>query len=134
MPDRRADTRQPSGRGCRSRLPPLLQKWADSGETGRIEAALRAAADPALAAHLARQKAQTFDGSFLKPIDAPTREAKRADEAARYEAAAGRSLTLAESLHLARKWAAEGPARYGVSPGSPAGRRARSSPARTRTG
>lgn len=93
-----------------------LQQWTDSGEIDRIELALRAAADSGLASHLARQKAKTFDGSFLKPIDPATREAKRAAEVAQYEAANGRRLTPEEFDHLARKWAPQGPARYGVSP------------------
>jgi len=93
-----------------------LQAWDEAGELGRLERALAAAADPGLASHLARQKAQTFDGSFLSPIDAATREEKRAAEVARYEAANARPLTAAEREHLAVKWAPEGPARYGVSP------------------
>lgn len=93
-----------------------LQAWTDSGELPRIEAALRAASDPGLAAHLARQKARTFDTSFLAPIDAATRAERRASEEARYVEAAGRRLTDDELEHLARKWAPEGPARYGVSP------------------
>lgn len=93
-----------------------LQAWDEAGELGRLERALRAAADPGLASHLARQKAQTFDGSFLSPIDATTREEKRAAEVTRYEAANDRPLTPDELEHLAVKWAPEGPARYGVSP------------------
>lgn len=85
-----------------------LQAWTDSGELDRIEAALRAAADPGLAAHLARQKASTFDTSFLKPIDPATREQRRAAEA-------DRCRTPDELARLAAKWAPEGPARYGVS-------------------
>ncbi len=93
-----------------------LQAWTDSGELDRIERALRVAADPGLASHLARQKAQTFDTSFLKPIDPATREARRVAEAERYQAAVGRILTPSEGEVLRIKWAAEGPARYGISP------------------
>lgn len=93
-----------------------LQAWDEAGELKRLERALRAAADPGLASHLARQKAQTFDGSFLSPIDAATREEKRAAEVARYEAANARTLTPEEAEHVRVRWAPEGPARYGVSP------------------
>ena len=46
-----------------------LQEWTDAGEEGRIARALEAANDPGLAAHLARQKCQTFDSSFLAALD-----------------------------------------------------------------
>ena len=93
-----------------------LQQWTDAGELDRLERALRAAQDPGLASHLARQKSQTFDGSFLAPISAAVREEKRAAEQERYETANARPLTPDELAHLCAKWAPEGPARYGVSP------------------
>lgn len=46
-----------------------LQAWTEAGEEGRIAAALAAANDPGVAAHMVRQKCGTFDGAFLKVLD-----------------------------------------------------------------
>jgi hypothetical protein len=50
-----------------------LQAWTDAGETDRITRALDAANDPGLASHMARQKCNTFDSSFLAALDSAHR-------------------------------------------------------------
>lgn len=64
-PDAAADLRELVGPDLLAHL----QRWTDSGEVDRITRALDAANDPGLAAHMARQKCQTFDSSFLASID-----------------------------------------------------------------
>lgn len=76
-----------------------LQAWTEAGEHQRIVNALACASDPGLAAHVARQKAQTFDTAFLTAIDTRVRQADP------------------------DRWKdPEGPAKFGISPFKSTGR------------
>lgn len=69
----RADANEAAAADLRELIGPdllaHLQAWTDAGEEHRITAALDAANDPGLAAHMVRQKCGTFDGAFLAVLD-----------------------------------------------------------------